>query len=290
MYDKILLWWKDKNIKTDADLAEALNGHIVSFAYNSGKIENDNVTYHDTREIFETDGVTSYTGDLRTLYELRNAKTASEYFLQCFGQQTSLSEAFIKKLQKILTMNTYDSRRWQKGERPGTYKLGDYVTGKDEIVALAEDVPAEMQELINDMETVPNSKALIAAAFFHAKMENIHPFADGNGRTGRLAMNYFLVCHNHPPIVIHEEDRREYFQALEAWDNDQDLNPLIDFLRSQTVKTWKKQLDKSDKTKRKLTLTEILSKKKVDILQKNAVYLHSVFIFRISFTIVLHTI
>lgn len=290
MYDKILLWWKDKNIKTDADLAEALNGHIISFAYNSGKIENDNVTYHDTREIFETDGVTSYTGDLRTLYELRNAKTASEYFLQCFGQHTPLSEAFIKKLQKILTMNTYDSRRWQKGERPGTYKLGDYVTGKDEIVALAEDVPAEMQELINDMETVPNSKALIAAAFFHAKMENIHPFADGNGRTGRLAMNYFLVCHNHPPIVIHEEDRREYFQALEAWDNDQDLKALIDFLRSQTVKTWKKQLDKADKTKRKLTLTEILSKNKVDILQKNAVYLHSVFIFRISFTIVLHTI
>ena len=187
-------------------------------------------------------------------------------------------------------MNTYDSRRWQKGERPGTYKLGDYVTGKDEIVALAEDVPAEMQELINDMETVPNSKALIAAAFFHAKMENIHPFADGNGRTGRLAMNYFLVSHNHPPIVIHEEDRREYFKALEAWDNDQDLKPLIDFLRSQTVKTWKKQLDKADKTKRKLTLTEILSKNKVDILQKNAVYLHSVFIFRISFTIVLHTI
>lgn len=261
MYDKILLWWKDKNIKTDADLAETLNGHIISFAYNSGKIENDNVTYHDTREIFETDGVTSYTGDLRTLYELRNAKTASEYFLQCFGQHTPLSEAFIKKLQKILTMNTYDSRRWQKGERPGTYKLGDYVTGKDEIVALAEDVPAEMQELINDMETVPNSKALIAAAFFHAKMENIHPFADGNGRTGRLAMNYFLVCHNHPPIVIHEKDRREYFKALEAWDNDQDLKPLIDFLRSQTVKTWKKQLDKADKTKRKLTLTEILSKK-----------------------------
>lgn len=290
MYDKILLWWKDKNIKTDADLAEALNGHIISFAYNSGKIENDNVTYHDTREIFETDGVTSYTGDLRTLYELRNAKTASEYFLQCFGQHTPLSEAFIKKLQKILTMNTYDSRRWQKGERPGTYKLGDYVTGKDEIVALAEDVPAEMQELIDDMETVPDPKALIAAAFFHAKMENIHPFADGNGRTGRLAMNYFLVCHNHPPIVIHEEDRREYFQALEAWDNDQDLKALIDFLRSQTVKTWKKQLDKSDKTKRKLTLTEILSKNKVDILQKNAVYLHSVFIFRISFTIVLHTI
>lgn len=81
-------------------MAEALNGHIVSFAYNSGKIENDNVTYHDTREIFETDGVTSYTGDLRTLYELRNTKTASEYFLQCFGQHTLLSEAFIKKTAK----------------------------------------------------------------------------------------------------------------------------------------------------------------------------------------------
>ena len=79
-----------------------MNGHSIAFVYHSGKIENDNITYHDTREIFEHDGVTSYTGDLRTLFEIRNEKEA------------------------------YDIRRWQLGERPREYKHHDYVTGKEE--------------------------------------------------------------------------------------------------------------------------------------------------------------
>lgn len=66
--------------------------------------------------------------------------------------------------------------------------------------------------------------------------------ADGNGRTGRLAMNYLLVMHDHPPIIIHEEDRRDYYAALETWDSEQNLDPLRDFLKDQTVKTWKKQI------------------------------------------------
>ncbi len=88
---------------------------------------------------------------------------------------------------------------------------------------------------------------LTAAAYFHAKFENIHPFADGNGRAGRLAMNYLLVLHGHPPIIIHEEDRKDYYAALEAWDTGQDLVPLRNFLKSQTEKTWEKQIAKSDK-------------------------------------------
>ena len=76
-YKKAVAMWQEKNISTDAQLAEALNGHSIAFAYHSGKIENENITYHDTREIFEHDGVTSYTVDLRTLFEIRNAKDAN---------------------------------------------------------------------------------------------------------------------------------------------------------------------------------------------------------------------
>ena len=72
-YEKAVALWKRKNITNDAELAEALNGHSIAFAYHSGKIENDNITYNDTREIFDHDGVTSYTGDLKTLFEIRNA-------------------------------------------------------------------------------------------------------------------------------------------------------------------------------------------------------------------------
>ena len=230
-YERVVAWWQEKEITTDAELAEVLNGHSIAFAYHSGKIENENITYHDTREIFEHDGVTSYTGDLRTLFEIRNAKDANEQFLTFFQEKHILDEALIKELQRCLTQNTYDMRRWQLGERPGEYKHH------------------EVSELLSELQEVSDQNALTAAAYFHAKFENIHPFADGNGRIGRLTMNYFLVMHNHPPVIIHEEDRKAYYDALEAWDSEQVLDPLRDFLRSQTEKTWKKQMVRIAKKK-----------------------------------------
>ena len=248
-YEKAVDIWQQKNITTDAELAEALNGHSIAFAYHSGKIENENITYHDTREIFEHDGVTSYTGDLRTLLEIRNAKDANELFLIFFQEKHSFDESLIREMQEHLTKNTYDARRWQLGERPGEYKRHDYVTGKEEIGAAPEDVQEEISELLTELKEVSDKNALTAAAYFHAKFENNHPFADGNGRTGRLAMNFFLVMHNHPPIIIHEEERKTYYDALEAWDREQNLDPLRDFLKAQTEKTWEKQIVRAEKGK-----------------------------------------
>lgn len=249
-YEKAVALWQKREVHTDAELAEALNGHSISFAYHSGKIENESITFNDTREIFEHEGVTAYTGDLRTLFEIRNAKNANELFLRSFGERRPLDEQFILELHRELTQATYDTRRWQLGERPGEYKHHDYVTGKEEIGAPPEDVKAEMKELLDELQDIPKESTLTAAAYFHAKFENIHPFADGNGRCGRLAMNYFLVLHNHPPVIVHEEDRKEYYSALEAWDMDQELKPLIDYLKEQTAKTWAKQIDRFEKTKK----------------------------------------
>lgn len=246
-YEKSVAIWQKKNITTDAELAEALNGHSIAFAYHSGKLENEQITYHDTREIFEHDGVTSYTGDLKTLFEIRNAKNANELLLASFNERRAFDESLIKKFHKTLTQNTYDTRRWQLGERPGEYKHHDYVTGKEEIGAAPEDVAEEMDELLSELKDVPDKDAFTAAVYFHAKFENIHPFADGNGRTGRLAMNYFLIMHNHPPIIIHEEDRKAYYTALETWDSTLELNALINFLRGQTYKTWAKQIERAEK-------------------------------------------
>ena len=79
-YEKITAFWRQKNIQTDAELAEALNSYSIAFAYHSGKIENENITYHDTREIFDHGGVTSYTGDLRTF--LKSAAPGMQ--MNCF--------------------------------------------------------------------------------------------------------------------------------------------------------------------------------------------------------------
>lgn len=245
-YEKALQWWRQKRVKTDAELAEALNGHSISFAYHSGNLENERVTYNDTREIFDHDGVTAYTGDLRTLFEIRNAKDANELFLQAFHDRRPLDEQLVKAFQECLTRNTYDTRRYSLGERPGAYKLHDYVTGKNEIGAAPEELADEMRELLEELHDIPAESLLRAAAYYHVKFENIHPFADGNGRTGRITMNYFLVLNGHPPITIHQEDRKAYYAALEAWDERQELSPMESFLREQAEKTWARQLDRAE--------------------------------------------
>ena len=71
-------------------------------------------------------------------------------------------------------------------------------------------------------------------------------------RNRRLAMNYFLVTHNHPPVIIHEEDRQGYYAALEAWDCRQDPDPLRDYLKEQTAKTWEKQIVRAERKRAKL--------------------------------------
>ena len=58
-------------------------------------------------------------------------------------------------------------------------------------------------------------------------------------------MNYLLVLHGHPPVIIHEEDWKEYYAALEVWDIRQELVPLQEFLYWQTEKTWEKQIGRA---------------------------------------------
>ena len=240
-YDEIVLTWKNQKLRSAAELEAALNGYVIQFAYHSGKIENPQITYNDTREIFDHDGVTNYTGDVRTIFEIRNAKDAAHLIFDAFDHREPITTDLLLRVHYELTKNTYDARRWQVGERPGMIKQHDYVTGRYEVGCAPEDAAAELGTLLEEIRQAPlhtNTHVFTAAAYFHARFENIHPFSDGNGRVGRLAMNYFLLLHDHPPVVIHEEDKDLYYQSLEAYDTNEELVPLKLFLKAELVKTW----------------------------------------------------
>jgi Fic family protein len=241
--------WQGFNIKTEADLAAYLDSFRILFAYNSNKIENGNTTYDDTYEVFVNDRVTGYTGDTRTLTEIQNQKSAWLRTLQAFGRREPIDEALVLEMQLIITEGTYDGKRMEKGERPGEYKKHHYVVGKNETGAAPETVAEEMAELLEEIAgyEATGTNLLTAAAYFHAKFENIHPFSDGNGRTGRTMMNYYLLLNNHPPITIHDEDRREYYAALESYHTDLDLEPLKGFLKEQAVETWARTLEREQR-------------------------------------------
>ena len=238
----IVSWWQAQCFTGRDELAAVLDEYRVRFAYNSGTIENPELTYHDTRDIFEDGRVRGFSGDPRTLFERQNLKACHELLLDSFGQRRPLDETLLLEVHQTLTQGTYDERRWQAGERPGSYKVGDYVVGAGDVGAAPHEVPGEVKALLEEINAVQGGDALTIAAYFHAVLENIHPFADGNGRVGRALMNYLLLLRGHPPIIVFEGDRMAYYGAMEVWDADRDLDPLRTFLRVELVRSWESVL------------------------------------------------
>ena len=239
-YERIVREWRKLGMHSREQLAATLTDYRVYFAYNSGKIENANITYHDTRELFENGRAVGYTGDVRTLFEIQNQKECHELLLDAFASRRALDETLVLEVHRTLTQGTYDERRWSCGERPGSYKLRDYVVGVSQVGTAPSDVAEEVAGLLGELSAATRDNILVVAAYFHAAFEAIHPFADGNGRVGRALSNYLLVTHDHPPIIVFEEDRMAYYGALQVWDEEGDLEPMLDLLRAEAVKTWQK--------------------------------------------------
>jgi len=158
-----------------------------------------------------------------------------------------MDESLVLEYQGIITAGTYDERRSERGERPGTYKKHHYVVGAYETGAAPETVAEEISELLDELADadVKDKDVLVAAAYLHAKFENIHPFADGNGRTGRILVNHFLMSRNHPPLIIHDENRLDCYAALDVYHVNLEIRPLQEFFEQQTIKTWEKTLERT---------------------------------------------
>jgi hypothetical protein len=94
------------------------------------------------------------------------------------------------------------------------------------------EVPAQIADWISETNALGSSEAAIdpeTLARLHGRFERIHPFLDGNGRAGRLALNLLLVRLGYPPALIHKRDRGRYLAALRRAD-DGDAGPLGEML------------------------------------------------------------
>ena len=254
VYDQIVRQWQTWNIRSVSELERRLDGFRVLFAYHSGKIENKEITYPDTREIFENGKAVGSTGSPRTLLELQNQKACYDLLKKRIIQKEPLSLSLVLEIHRTLTEGSYDERRYVvNGERPGEFKKHDYVTGESEVGFPPEDVEGDLVELLEEVNAIGGQSPREAGAYFHARFENIHPFADGNGRVGRTLLNYWLMINSYPPIIIHEEDKRSYYEALQMYDKQEVISPLVDFLEGQTEKTWARQIERAEKQRDKET-------------------------------------
>jgi Fic family protein len=266
-YNQLVRLWKSFDIRTAAELQQHLDSFKILFAYHSGKIENDEIDYNDTREIFSNNRISSFTGNPRTIFEQQNQKTCYEFLIPKIVAKEPLNVALVKEIHAALTAGTFDERRYvENGERPGEFKKHDYVTGIHEVGSPPSAVEQDVSDLLEEMAAIQNSdnisfeKLLKAAAYFHARFEFIHPFADGNGRIGRTLVNYFLLINNHPPLILFEEDRKQYFNSLRSYDENEDIRPLYNFFIAELEKTWAKKLERESGSvaKKKKNLQDLI--------------------------------
>ena len=177
--------------------------------------------------------------------ETRNLNLSWDLARVKLVEDPCLSEELIQQAQELVTMGTYREKLLLAGERPGTFKLENYVGGPAQIGLPSVEVPREVGLLADDVNTEleKGKRSLTIAAYLHARLFEIHPFADGNGRTARLLMNGVLLAMGMPPIVIRAQDHAAYHAGLDIFHLEGDLSPFRRFLRNETLLTWEGLLD-----------------------------------------------
>lgn len=209
---------------------EYLEDLITRSTYNSNAIEGSTLTYAETYAILYNDNSFKIMGkEPREIYEAINHKSALELVFENLKSSKEFDERLIKHLNETINKNIKDTE--------GYRKVQVFIRGSAHIPPAPEKVPNLMNYFIynynNDEQDI-----FYKIAKYHIEFEKIHPFEDGNGRTGRLLLNYELIKNNLAPVVITKEDRVKYFELIK--------NDNID-----SMAKWFEELSKNEEDRMK---------------------------------------
>lgn len=184
-----------------------------TLAYNSNKIEGSTLTEEQTASLFDT-GMLPQSDDY---YRAKDVEETNGHFLM-FNKMIDtldepLSEALIKAFHYELKSGVFEDRA--NGYAIGDYKQRPNMVGTYE-TAMPDDVPDKISELLTWYHGL-SEKALDVMAEFHAIYESIHPFQDGNGRTGRLILFRECLKADLIPVVLEDKFRMMYINGLKEY-------------------------------------------------------------------------
>lgn len=235
------------------DREEYTKYNEVLFSTHSCAIEGNSFSVDDTRELKEKGlGMIPAGKTLFEAFEMLDHFEAFEYVIQ--NVQHPLNEALLKEINKRVTLHTISYRSPEA--IPGEYTTTDMAAG-DTVFGDHEQLIAKVPKLLESTEKAIASAAvhpMILAARFHGFYEYLHPFRDGNGRTGRLVSNYILLRSGHPLLIIPSEARQEYISALRMIRTEATDEHLVHFFFKMAMRRMEDELkQKAANTKRFMT-------------------------------------
>lgn len=193
-----------------AELRRLRSDFVIKNTYNTNAIEGSSLSLRETYLIIN-DGFTIGGKPVREHLEAIGHRDAFYYMADLVDENSPLTEQAIKEIHSLILIN--------EPAHKGVYRrLPVSVQNANNKLAEPMQIPAKMRQLVEDYEKMKQEMHIVEAiALFHLRFEGIHPFIDGNGRTGRLLMNFQLMKEGLLPIDIKFTDRNKYYEAFDAY-------------------------------------------------------------------------
>jgi Fic family protein len=185
---------------------EMMDNFLIEYAFNTTAIEGNTIGLKEARDLLE-EGLTPKGKTLREIYDLQNTKKVFE----ALDFNREISHELIKSTHAGL-LKDVDPRN--------EYRDRDIIVTKSRFKSTPFHLVKSDLDLLLEWHGKNKKKIhpFALATIFHHKFEKIHPFMDGNGRTGRMLMNFILMKNNYPPVIIQKKHRTEFLDALNAAD------------------------------------------------------------------------
>ncbi len=213
----------------------------LDWNYHSNNLEGNSLTYGETKALILF-GTTAQGKPLKDHFEMTGHNQAVNWIIDIVKGDEPITENFIRQVHTLLLKEPYEvdaitpeGKSTKKLIKVGSYKeTPNHVktkTGEIFRFATPEETPAKMHDLIAWYRAMEEQKAepILLAAEFHYKFIRIHPFDDGNGRLARLLMNFILMKHGYPPVIVKTGDKENYFAALRLADTGS-INAFFEYI------------------------------------------------------------
>ncbi len=193
----------------------------LRLTYNSNSIEGSTLSENDTAAILFRNRVLP-NKSLREQMEAKNHQAAWEFLLNHLESRGKLDEALILRLHTMIMNGILPEAGFYR--RHGVRIVGSYVPTANFLK-----IPVLMESLVADIQK-PRKDIVAHISTIHSRLEQIHPFADGNGRVGRLLLQAMLLKKGLAPANIRQELKAFYYMALKKAQAVKDPSQLEDFV------------------------------------------------------------
>lgn len=201
---------------TAGEVARLNEEFIVEFTYNSNAIEGNTLTLRETDLVLR--GLTIDQKPLKDHIEAVGHKEAFEFVSELVKDNVPISESIIKQIHYLVLADKKEDR--------GVYRrVPVRIMGAQHEPVQPYLIESKMEQLLQDFAE-STEHIVKKLARFHIEFEGIHPFIDGNGRTGRLLVNLELMKAGYPPIDIKFTDRIAYYNAFDEYHVKRDLSAM----------------------------------------------------------------